>query len=103
MKTFKIALWSFDRTENQWDGILRNRYVVKLSTEPSFGIFHETLSDKNEWRSGYSWWDLSLTNFEREDKPDKEFLFGLLKRYDDYYDGPIITWVLWLVQINYRW
>ena len=101
--TLKIPLWSFDRIEKQWDGILRNRYAVELSTEPSFTILHETLSDKGEWRSGYSWWSLSFSNLREEDKPDKEFLFGLLKRYDDYYDGPIITWVLGQIYINYRW
>ena len=72
----KIPLWSFDRTPNQ--------------------------------HSDITWWTLGVDTAKRseiwkDEIPDKVFLFGILKRYDAYYDGPIITWELGPLFVNYRW
>jgi len=104
----KIPLPSFERKHHQHSGILRNRYVIDTSDYSFFNIVHEALNPKMEWYSSYSWWTLGVNTEERsevwkEEIPDKVFLFGLLKRYDAYYDGPIITWELGPVFINYRW
>jgi|APGre2960657423_1045063.scaffolds.fasta_scaffold07374_11 hypothetical protein len=106
----KIPLPSFDRTPHQHSDILRNRYVIDIDTSDYsfFNIVHEALNPKMEWYSSYSWWTLGVNTAKRsevwkDEIPDKVFLFGLLKRYDAYYDGPIITWELGPVFINYRW
>lgn len=106
----KIPLWSFDRTPNQHSDILRNRYVIDIDTSDYgfFNVVHEALNPKMEWYGCYSWWTLGVNTEERsevwkDEIPDKVFLFGLLKRYDAYYDGPIITWELGPLFVNYRW
>ena len=105
----KIPLWSLDRTPNQHKDIKHNRYVVILSSKDlTFNIIHETLNQKNEWHDGYSWWTFGLSNAKRseawkDEAPDKTYLFGLLKHHEDYYDGPIITWELGPLFVNYRW
>lgn len=105
----KIPLWSLDRTPNQHKNIVRNRYVVELdSGDLTFNVNHETLNPKMEWRDGYSWCTFGINTAERfsvwkHEVPDKTFIFGLLKRHEDYYDGPIITWELGPFYVNYRW
>ena len=110
----KIPLWSFDRTPNQHSGILRNRYVIHINTSDYafFHIVHEALNPEMEWHDCYSWFTFGANTAKRvsdakegnlEDSLDKKFLFGLLKRYEDYYDGPIITWELGPLFVNYRW
>jgi hypothetical protein len=105
----KIPLWSFDRTPNQHSDILRNRYVIDIDTSDYafFNIVHEALNPTMEWYVCYSWWTLGVKTEERasvwkDEVPAKSFLFGLLKRYDAYYDGPIITWELGPLVVNYR-
>lgn len=105
----KIPLWSLDRTPNQHKNILRNRYVVILELkELVCEVLHEVLNAENKWVSGYSWCTVGvrtkkLASIWKDEIPVKKFLFGLLKKYDDYYDGPITTWFFGLFYVNYRW
>ena len=106
----KIPLWSFDRTPNQHSDIIRNRYVIDIDTiDYAFlNVVHEAFHPKMEWHGGYSWcalgvWTAKRSEIWKDEIPDKLFLFGLLKRYDAYYDGPIITWELGPLFVNYRW
>jgi hypothetical protein len=103
MKTIKIPLLSLDRTSNQHKNIYRNRYVLELSSEPSITVAHEVLNNNKKWENGYSWFGIYPNNPYKDESPDKEYFFGLLKKYDDYYDGPIITWAIGRISINYRW
>jgi hypothetical protein len=113
----KIPFPEFARSPNQTPHILKNRYVFELSIEKedySVGVVHEALwaacpeAFRGEvWGAGYSWWLLSIQDkqskeFFEDRKPDQTYLFGFLKKFDDYYDGPIVSWEFGPVYINYR-
>lgn len=108
---FKVPLPAFPRREHQTPSILKNRYAIEVNTGEGckhlFSVVHEALwASSNEWSECYSWWILGRTSLPEEwteETPDKSYLGGLIKRYDDYYDGPIITWILGPVMMNYRW
>lgn len=106
----KLPLPSFNRYPNQHSGILRNRYSIVVDTGDYafFNVIHEALNPDKQWNDCYSWWTLGVNTAERlsvwkEEIPDKTFLFGLLKCYKDYYDGPIVTWEFGPLFVNYRW
>jgi hypothetical protein len=104
----KVALPSFDRTSNQAEAILRNRYVMIAEIKKLFfAIEHEILQD-NKWCFGYSWCTIGISTSEhnsafKDEIAIKTFLFGMLKFYEDFYDGPIVTWRLGPFYVNYRW
>ena len=116
----KIPLPAFDRSPNQSPLLLKNRYVLKVDTKDEhgnmFSVLQEVLWDDSEqagskrgkWGEGWAWWTLGIDNTHRKEhwkdrQPDKTYLFGLLRKFDDYYDGPIITWEFGPFYINYRW
>jgi hypothetical protein len=116
----KIPLPAFDRSPNQTPHILKNRYALEVDTKDEHGnmisVLHEALwvdrehteSKRGKWGDGWAWWTLGINKPHRKEhwkdrEPDKSYLFGLLKRFEDYYDGPIITWELGPFFINYRW
>ena len=107
MKKIKIPLPSFDRMKTQHESIIRNRYALEISSDPSVAVVHEIMNDLGKWRNGYSWFGLYVNPHLLEEviksESSKEYLFGLLKKYEDYYDGPIITWAIGSISLNYRW
>jgi hypothetical protein len=108
----KIPLPSFERSSHQAMDIERNRYVIDLDTKDYCfaNVVHEVFWGQNQrWATGYSWCTLGVDTAYRSEimkdrrPPTETYMRGLVKCFEDYYDGPIVTWELGPLFVNYRW